>query len=291
MYEELIKALKNCNYPNCGYYCSQGCVMSHDGSTCELIPLLRKAADVIEELQKPKWIQFTSRELTEEEKAEHPDLKFYYVRSIGEYWIGRRIDNFYYAEYDPKSRQWVWTHSRYLPWGKHVVSPTSLWKEHTYPSEPEEIPFEEWLQGFIKKYAADAVEVLSKKEKTTRWIPVTERLPECNLGAEVGNIEWISCGMVHAGCFGRGGKYRDAYFRTWTDAGEGMDAKDADYWRAVTLPEPPKDELIAKQEEDAEIFMGSTNYGDKVRYDEAMNAVANIVNAPTVIEADKDGET
>lgn len=75
-----------------------------------------------------------------------------------------------------------------------------------------------------------------------RWIPVTEALPECDLGAEVGNIEWISCGMVHAGCFGRGGKYRDAYFRTWTDAGEGMDAKDADYWRAVTLPEPPKEE-------------------------------------------------
>ena len=75
-----------------------------------------------------------------------------------------------------------------------------------------------------------------------RWIPVTERLPECKWGAEVGNIEWISCGMVHAGCFGRGGKYRDAYFRTWTDAGEGMDAKDADYWRAVTIPEPPKEE-------------------------------------------------
>lgn len=75
-----------------------------------------------------------------------------------------------------------------------------------------------------------------------RWIPVTDRLPECDLGAEVGNIEWISCGMVHAGCFGRGGKYRDAYFRTWTDAGEGMDAKDADYWRAVTIPQPPKEE-------------------------------------------------
>ena len=75
-----------------------------------------------------------------------------------------------------------------------------------------------------------------------RWIPVTERLPDCEHGAEIGNIEWISCGMVHAGCFGRGGKYRDAYFRTWTDAGEGMDAKDADYWRAVMLPEPPKEE-------------------------------------------------
>ena len=86
--------------------------------------------------------------------------------------------------------------------------------------------------------AADAIEELSKP----KWISVTERLPECAWGAEVGNIEWISCGMVSAGCFGRGGKYRDAYFRTWTDAGEGMDAKDADYWRAVTLPEPPKEE-------------------------------------------------
>ncbi len=50
------------------------------------------------------------------------------------------------------------------------------------------------------------------------------------------------------------------------------------------------DELIEKQKEDAEIFMGSTNYGDKARYDEAMNAVANIVNAQTIIPADKDGE-
>lgn len=102
------------------------------------------------------------------------------------------------------------------------------------------------------KEAADAIEELIcmvadehnarlDAEERQRWIPVTEALPECDLGAEVGNIEWISCGMVHAGCFGRGGKYRDAYFRTWTDAGEGMDAKDADYWRAVTLPEPPNE--------------------------------------------------
>ena len=75
-----------------------------------------------------------------------------------------------------------------------------------------------------------------------RWIPVTERLPECEWGAEVGNIEWISCGMVFAGCFGRGGKYRDAYFRTWTDVAEGIDAKDADYWRPIRIPEPPKEE-------------------------------------------------
>lgn len=96
-------------------------------------------------------------------------LKFYYVRSIDEYWIGQRIDNFYYAEYDPKSRQWVWTHSRYLPWGEHIVSPTSLWKEHTYPSEPEEIPFAEWLQGFIKKHAADVVAV--RHGRWEEWWP------------------------------------------------------------------------------------------------------------------------
>ncbi len=98
--------------------------------------------------------------------------------------------------------------------------------------------------------ASDAIEGLSvvvraqkaMLEKVPRWIPVTERLPECDLGAEVGNIEWISCGRVYAGCFGRGGKYRDAYFRTWTDAGEGMDANGADYWRTVTLPEPLKEE-------------------------------------------------
>lgn len=105
------------------------------------------------------------------------------------------------------------------------------------------------LTGWLAEEHARAEEAKWKNMKymlavanQPRWIPVTERLPECYLGAEVGNIEWISCGMVHAGCFGRGGKYRDAYFRTWTDAGEGMDAKDADYWRAVTLPEPPKEE-------------------------------------------------
>lgn len=87
----------------------------------------------------------------------------------------------------------------------------------------------------------DDAEIIIEEVANPRWIPVTERLPECDLGTEVGNIEWISCGMVNAGCFGRGGKYRDAYFRTWTDAGEGMDAKDASYWRAVTLPEPPKE--------------------------------------------------
>lgn len=91
-------------------------------------------------------------------------------------------------------------------------------------------------ENILLTKAADAIEEL------TKWIPVTERLPECEWGAEVGNIEWISYGRVFAGCFGRGGKYRDAYFRTWTDGTEGIDAKDADYWRLIQIPEPPKEE-------------------------------------------------
>jgi hypothetical protein len=30
---------------------------------------------------------------------------------------------------------------------------TTLWKEYTYPSEPVEIPFTEWIVGFMKKYS------------------------------------------------------------------------------------------------------------------------------------------
>ena len=97
-----------------------------------------------------------------------------------------------------------------------------------------------WALNKTLDEAADAIEKL--EQAVPRWTPVTERLPECEWGAEVGNIEWISCGMVFAGCFGRGGKYRDAYFRTWTDGTEGIDTKDADYWRQIQIPEPPREE-------------------------------------------------
>ena len=81
-----------------------------------------------------------------------------------------------------------------------------------------------------------------RNENSPRWISVAERLPDCEKGSEIGNVEWVSHGMVFAGCFGRGGKWRDAYFRTWTDATEGIDAKDAECWRIVPLPEPPRED-------------------------------------------------
>ena len=66
-------------------------------------------------------------------------LKFYYCESKDDYYIGKRVGNFYYARYGETGFEWFM--SRYLPWGEHVVEPNTLWKEHTYPSEPKEIPF------------------------------------------------------------------------------------------------------------------------------------------------------
>lgn len=82
------------------------------------------------------------------------ELKFYYVESIDDYWIGARNDNFYYADWHD-GLGFVWSHSKYLPWGEHIVDENTLWKEHTYPSEPIEIPFIEWIVGFVKKYFAE----------------------------------------------------------------------------------------------------------------------------------------
>ena len=93
-------------------------------------------------------------------------LKFYYVESEDDYWIGRRLDNFYYATWDRDLQNFVWSKSRYLPWGEHIVAPDTLWKEHTYPSEPKEIPLKDWLEGFYAKYFMPA----EQPERTGKWI-------------------------------------------------------------------------------------------------------------------------
>ena len=100
-----------------------------------------------EELEKYREIG-TVEELQKAEKEEDI-LKFYYCDSEDSYLVGLRIGNFYYAHYI--DGRWVFDMSRHLPWGEHVVDDTSAWKEHTYPSEPKEINFSEWLNGFINK--------------------------------------------------------------------------------------------------------------------------------------------
>ena len=113
--------------------------------------LMRSETDYIikalEEVQQYRVIG-TPEELQEAEKEENI-LKFYYCDSEDSYLIGLRVGNFYYAHYLDGS--WVFDMSRYLPWGEHVKQESTAWKEHTYPSEPREINFSEWLKGFVEK--------------------------------------------------------------------------------------------------------------------------------------------
>lgn len=89
-------------------------------------------------------------------KAENEEdiLKFYYCESEDKYLVGQRVDTMYYAEVGKTGLCFIM--SRYLPWGEHVVAPHTVWKEHTYPSEPKEIPFFDWLQGYIKQLNSKA---------------------------------------------------------------------------------------------------------------------------------------
>ena len=119
-------------------------------------------------------------------KNEEDILKFYYCESEDDYYIGQRVQNMYYARYADGA--FTWFMSRYLPWGKHVIAPETAWKEYTYPTEPKEIPFTEWLEGFIRKHMNDG------------WIPVDDRLPEdgtylCTLAGELCGIEEPFTGM------------------------------------------------------------------------------------------------
>ena len=91
-------------------------------------------------------------------KNEEDILKFYYCESEDDYYIGQRVQNMYYARY--ADGVFTWFMSRHLPWGKRVTFPETAWKEYTYPTEPKEIPFTEWLEGFIRKHMNDG------------WIPV-----------------------------------------------------------------------------------------------------------------------
>ena len=125
-----------------------------DGYDFKLDQAILIAAQAIEEIQQYRKIG-TVEELKNSTREEDI-LKFYYCESEDDYYIGKRVGNFYYARYGKTG--FTWFMSRYLPWGEHVIAPNTLWKEHTYPSEPKEIPFFEWLQGFIKKYCGGTVE-------------------------------------------------------------------------------------------------------------------------------------
>lgn len=139
-----------------------------------LTPVYEVAIKALKEIQQYRAIG-TVEELQKAEKEEDI-LKFYYCDSEDSYLVGIRIDNFYYAHWDGK--RFVFNMSRYLPWGEHVVDDTAAWKEYTYPSEPREISFSEWLNGFIKKECGGTPEecrVAVEKQKARKipsaWCP------------------------------------------------------------------------------------------------------------------------
>ena len=132
--------------------CEECPVYRESGIVCKEIA--RTAITALKEIQQYREIG-TVEELKNSTREEDI-LKFYYCESEDDYYIGKRVGNFYYARYGKTG--FTWFMSRYLPWGEHVIAPNTLWKEHIYPSEPKEIPFFEWLQGFIKKYCGGTVE-------------------------------------------------------------------------------------------------------------------------------------
>ena len=71
-----------------------------------------------------------------------------------------------------------------------------------------------------------------------QWISTKDRLPECENGAETDALLFrLKTGTVIAGYFGRGGVWRDKYFRHYWDHGEGWDASDVTHW--MPLPAQP----------------------------------------------------
>lgn len=85
---------------------------------------------------------FTGKNLVYDES-----IKFYYCDSNGKHYIGKDCDDRYYAEvmfYPSGEIVLSYGMSRYLPWGKTING-------YTYPSEPREICFEEYMAWFLDK--------------------------------------------------------------------------------------------------------------------------------------------
>ena len=104
-----------------------------------------------------RGMEHTADTIRKHMKNEEDVLKFYYCESEDDYYLGQRVQNMYYARYADGC--FTWFMSRYLPWGERVTAPETAWKEYTYPTEPKEIPFTEWLDGFIRKHMNDGREV------------------------------------------------------------------------------------------------------------------------------------
>ena len=129
-----------------GIYCKEtNCENTCYG--CDSEAYCYELEDMLKKLAHYEDLEEQGRLINEEDV-----LKFYYIDSEDKYVVGQRLDTMYYAEITERFSLAFYM-SRYLPWGEHVVDEKSTWKEHTYCSEPREIPFTEWLKGFMAQQA------------------------------------------------------------------------------------------------------------------------------------------
>lgn len=100
--------------------------------------------------------------------------------------------------------------------------------------------------------------------------------------------ELIGKTIVYAevGGYGLRLKFNDGSILNYISSSDGES-----YWEIIDAAEQSKrctmrlidaNKLKAKQQADADLFIGDDTLSGKLRRDEALNAVANIVNAPTV---------
>ena len=157
----------------------------HAEDVNKALEIAKQALKEIQQYRKIGTVEECKKAVKEEDA-----LKFYYCESEDNYYIGKRVGNFYYARYGETGFEWFM--SRYLPWGEHVIAPNTVWKEYTYPSEPKEIPFFEWLQGFIKRYCGGTVkECREAVEKQKPKKCVIDSCPDHT------HYKCSSCGKIH----------------------------------------------------------------------------------------------
>lgn len=108
---------------------------------------LRPMYRALQQMQKPSDAEVQAEE---NRLSEIGKYRFYYCESSGEYLLGMRLDNFYYARWLVNA--WTWCMSKYLPWGETVNG-------FTFDSEPVEIGADEFFNGWSNSMRAQLATV------------------------------------------------------------------------------------------------------------------------------------
>lgn len=89
----------------------------------------------------------------------------------------------------------------------------------------------------MRKQAISIVDEVAQ-EYNNGWIPCSERLPKCENGCETQALlfQLKETDTIWCGYYGVGGKFRDNYFRPYTNSTDGFDARDVIAWQPLPAP-------------------------------------------------------